>query len=510
MSRVQALVQEAEILRRHGNVGEAARRCRQALRLEPANLGLAALMGELLAAQGEMEEAVRFLRRVAAARTQDADAQYNLGVALQRLGRHEEALAPLQSSAALRGEGADVLAAIGLALQETGRVDGAIEKYRRALELAPGEPVLHNNLGNALQALSRYDEAIGHYRAALAADPGYLVAHNNLGNALRALGRHAEAIESYRRAIALDPENADAHYYIGLAQLCLGDYAEGWRGYDYRHRRPEAGTPRKFREPLWLGKEDLRGKSILLHAEQGLGDVLQFARYAPLVAQKGAAVLLEVYAPLAPLMREVPGVSRVLVQGERPPQYDFHCPLASLPLAFGTTLETIPPPVRYARRAAHGEGGLRVGVCWRGSALYVNDRQRSVPMEVFAPLLHVPGIRFVSLQKDLATEEVRLAAGLGDFIHSDADFAGTASTICTLDLVVTIDTAWGPWSACVGTPAWVLVNSAPHWVWLTGREDSPWYPGLRLFRQRAPGEWHEVIERAARALAELRDGRGVG
>jgi tetratricopeptide (TPR) repeat protein len=506
--QVHALVQEADMLRRHGNVAEAVRRCRKALRLEPGNIALSALMGALLAEQGEFQQAARFLGKVAAERPHDADMQFNLGVVFQGQGRHEEALERLRASLALNSESADVLAAMALSLQELGRPDEAVAQYRRALEIDPHAPRAHNDLGNALQDLGNFEEALGHYRAALAAAPKFPLAHNNLGNALSALGRYDEAMESYRRALDVDPADADAHYYLGLTQLLLGNYAAGWTGYEYRLRRPERGKPRSFGNARrWLGDEDLNGKSILLHVEQGLGDTIQFARYAPLVAAKGARVMLEVYAPLAPLLAKTPGVSQVIIKDQPVPACDFHCPLPSLPLAFGTTLATIPPVVRYGERQAPGDGALRVGVCWRGNAQYAGDRHRSLPVNAFEPLLRIPGIEFVSLLKDLSEEETQVTRRLPNFTHHPADFAGTASLIRSLDLVITIDTAWGPWSACVGTPAWVLVNFAPHWVWGVMGEDSAWYPGLRLFRQAAPGEWIGVLQRAQSSLEALRDAR---
>jgi Tfp pilus assembly protein PilF len=476
--RMQKLLDEAAILRRNGSLGEAERRYRQALRLHPDNGTVLLLLGMLLAAQDRWKESGQVLRRAVNADPRDPDAHYNLGCVLQQLQRHEEAL----------------------------------ESYAKALDLDPGFAEAHNNGGNVLQALGRHEESLVHYDRAIAANPGYVVAYNNRGNALKAIARYGEAIASYRKALELDPQNAEARHFIALIRLSLGDYAQGWPELEWRWKIPGAAAPlRKLPQPLWLGREALRGKSILLYAEQGLGDTIQFARYAPLVAATGATVLLDVYAPLVVLMRTVPGVTRVLGPQDDAPITDFRCPLLSLPLAFGTTLDSIPPPVPYisldAREASDwraklgGEGVKLVGLCWRGSPGYVNDAQRSIRFGDLGSLWRVPGVRFVSLQKAPHDEERAQMSALPQLVHPGADFPTTARMIAALDLVISVDTVWLTWAASIGRPAWALLNFAPHFTWLTQREDSPWYPGVRLLRQSAPGEWAGVVERAAGMLA---------
>lgn len=462
---------------------------------------------------GQLALQERSLRRAINADPGDADARYNLGVILQQLQRHEEAIENFRASLRIRA-GADALLNIGVSLHALGRYTEALGSYAQALELDPGAAEAHNNAGNALQALGRHEESLAYYDRAIAANPGYLLAHNNRGNALKAIARYRDAIASYRRALEIDPQNADAHHLTGLTQLCLGEYAQGWQGLEWRWKTPgAAGPPRKLSQPLWHGSEDLRGKSILLQAEQGLGDTIQFARYAPLVAERGATVLLDQYAPLVPLMQGIPGVSRVLAPQDPVPPIDFQCPLLSLPLAFGTTLDTIPPAIPYltlaleeasSRRAKLGGGGAKlVGLCWRGKPGYVNDAQRSIRFAELAPLWSVPDVRFVSLQKELTDDEHAQALALTHFVHPGADFRSTAEMIAALDLVITVDTAWLHWAGSIGKPAWALLDFAPHWAWLTEREDSPWYPSVRLLRQAAPGEWRRPIGTAARMLASL-------
>src|SRR5258708_1080979 len=414
------------------------------------------------AAAGQLALQERSLRKAINAAPKNADARYNLGVILQQLQRHEEAIASFRASLQMRA-GADALLNIGVSLHALGRYAEALESYGQAGELDPGGVEGHNNAGNALQALGRHEESLAFYDRAIAANPGYVLAHNNRGNALKAIARYGEAIARCRRALEIDPQDADAHHLIGLTQLCLGEYAQGWQGLEWRWKTPGAPGPlRKLSQPLWHGSEDLRGKSILLQAEQGLGDTIQFARYAPLVAERGATVLLDLYAPLVPLMQGIPGVSRVLAPSDPVPPIHLQCPLLSLPLAFGTTLANIPPPISYVslntseasgRRAKIGGGGGKlVGLCWRRSHCCV--------------------------------------AGWG--CRGEGEGGGGVG------VVVGGGSGWVDWAGSIGTPAWALLNFAPHWVWLTEREDSPWYPRMRLLRQAAPGEWGGVIGRAAR------------
>jgi hypothetical protein len=260
-----------------------------------------------------------------------------------------------------------------------------------------------------------------------------------------------------------------------------------------------------------MGNEDLQGKTILLHAEQGLGDLIQAFRYVPLVAAKGGAVVLEVPEALKPLVAGLSGVKRVVVCGDPLPLTDFHCPLFSLPLAFGTTIETIPSTIPYLsvdqavarqwRAKLAAKGKKLVGVCWRGNPNYGKDHERSIRLADFAPLLSVPGIRFVSLHKELTKEEQRLADGL-PMVNPGVDFKSTAELIAALDLVISVDTAWTHWTGAIGKPVWVLLHYSPHWVWLTEREDSPWYPTARLFRQPRIGDWKGVIQSVKKELAK--------
>lgn len=466
--------------------------------------------GEILLRNGSLDEAEKRFRRAADLRP-DADTLYNHGVALQRLGRHAEAERRLRASLA-RADSADAWVHLGVSLHEQGRMQEALAGYGRALALAPGLPEAHNNAGNALLALGRAAESLAHFDAALQLRPGDAGVHCNRGNALRALGRHREALEGYAEARRLDPRDPDAHRLAGLVHLSLGEYREGWPLFEWRHRAG-AGQASALASPQWDGAADLEGRSVLLHAEQGLGDTVQFARYAPLLAARGAEVTLQVYAPLVRLMQGIPGVRRVIGPDEPRPATDLHCPLASLPHAFRTGFDEVPAPLAYLRidaaeaaqwrrRLGAGEDRL-VGVCWRGNPGYVNDAERSMALADLAPLLDAPGHRFISLQREQTPEEAALAASLPRLSHPALGFEEAARAIAAFDHVIAVDTVWLHWAASLGTPSSALLAFSSHWVWPHARATSPWYPEVRLCRQPTPGDWRGAV---AQAIEGLRGG----
>ena len=294
----------------------------------------------------------------------------------------------------------------------------------------------------------------------------------------------------------VDPDLAEAHWNLALALLATGDFERGWQEHEWRWRANVIGPEQSFRQPLWLGAEDLTGKTILLHNEQGLGDALQFVRYAPQVRQRGARVVLRVQRPLLSLMAGLAGADHVIAEGDALPEFDYHCPLLSLPLAFGTHLQNIPAGIPYLHPAADrlakwqsilGERTApRIGLAWSGNPAHKNDRNRSIALKQLLPLLSVPGVRFVSLQRDLREDDAAVLGNLPALVSIGAqldDFADTAAAISLLDLVITVDTAVAHLAGALGKPVWVLLPFAPDWRWLLKREDSPWYPTARLFRQ---------------------------
>jgi Flp pilus assembly protein TadD len=456
-----------------------------------------------------LDKAIAGYREVIELAPNYADAHNNLGMTLNEMGRAEDAIACYRQAIQLKPDLSHAHYNLGNALKAMGRAEGAISCYRRAIELTPAFPAAHTNLGIGLMEMERLDEAIVCYRRAIALKPDLYDAHYNLGNALKAMGRVGDAISCYRRAIELTPNAFDAHKNLALALLLVGDMAAGWDEYDWCQRSPKA-INRGFLQPLWRG-EVANGRTILIHAEQGFGDTLQFCRYAQLAASRGLRVIMEVQKPLVRLLRTLPSIDAVVGQNELLPQFDLQIPMMSLPLAFGTTLKTIPSASSYVH-AEKNEieawrirlakvAGIRVGLAWAGNPQYVDDRRRSVPPVLLAPLFEVDGVHFIDLQKSGPAAPATFP--LIDFTDDIRDFADTAALIANLDLVISVDTAVAHLAAALGKPVWMLNRFDSCWRWLTEREDSPWYPTMRLFRQHEPGDWTSVVERVRSALSAV-------
>jgi tetratricopeptide (TPR) repeat protein len=457
------------------------------------------------------EEAIASYDRAITIRPDFAEAHANRGAALIALRRLEEALGSADEAIRLRPAFAMALIHRADALKGLKRLDEAIASYDRALAINPEAADAWTNRGNALKELRRIEDAIASYDRALAIRPGFALALSNRGIALQELDRFEEALASFGRAIAINAGFPEAHFNEGLCRLRMGDFEGGWAKYEWRWKCNDFTSPRRdFAQPLWLGDADIAGKTILLHAEQGLGDTIQFARYTQAVAQKGAKVILEVQPALKELLSSIPGAHRVMGAGEPLPAFDFHCPLLSLPLAFKTRLATIPASTPYLPTDKGAVSAWRaqlavtdqplVGLCWKGSPVHKGDRERSIRLKDLEPLLASRGVRFVSLQKDLSEEERAITAGTKNFIHPGADFKDTAAIVGALDLVISVDTAWAHWAGAIGKKVWVLLSFAPDWRWLAERGDSPWYPSARLFRQVRAGDWHAVIHDVLRDL----------
>ena len=499
----------------------AAGLCRAVLAAQPDAFEALNLLGVIARRNGRMQEAQALFARVVALKPDFADAHNNLGNALLDLGRAAEALRSHTRAVELDPRHAEAHNNRGNALRDLRRPAAALHSYDQALALRPQLAEVHNNRANALRDLGHAGSACAGYAQALALKPDYAEAHANLGNALRDLGRQQEALQSYERAIALEPQFARAHLNLALCRLQLGDFARGWAGYEWRRKDAQhAELQRRFTRPLWLGREDIAGKTLLLHAEQGYGDVLQFCRYAQSVAGRGARVVLEVHKPLVALLQGLPGVQRVLARGERLPAHDLQCPLMSLPYALGTTPQDIPAPPRLQVPAAALQAwqirldaqsgaqagpptGPRIGLAWSGNPTHVDDRRRSIALRQFAPALTGLG-RCYSLQREVREDDVEALAahpGLRHFGPALADFTDTAALCAMMDLVICVDTAVAHLAGTLGREVWLLLPYNPDWRWLLAREDSPWYPGMRLFRQSAPGDWDGVLARVRAALA---------
>jgi len=442
-----------------------------------------------------------------------ADAAIRSAAQLFGAGRYDEALAACHSILMADPRHFYALHLASATALKLARFDDCIALATRALAVSPAHAEVLANRGAALRRTNRIVEALADYDLVLAsgtATPTVLV---NRGIALAALNRHAEAIAQYERALALDPRHAPAHFHRGLSRLVTGDLAGGFADNEWRWGGSETQAPaRELPGKRWTGTQDLKGATLLLYTEQGLGDTIQMARYASVAKQRGARVVLEVHPPLKRLLSSVPGVDTIVGMGQPLPPFDFHCALMSAPLAFGTTLENIPQPFRYVsvEAAAKAHWALdtphrRAGFAWSGSRTLVNDINRSIPLALMRPLFDRVSTA-VSLQKDVRDEDRPALAGarLGQANEALNNFADTAALIEHLDLVVTVDTSVAHLAGAMGKSVWILLPFSPDWRWLLDRTDSPWYPTARLFRQPRPGDWAPVIDEVAAALAVLK------
>jgi tetratricopeptide (TPR) repeat protein len=478
-------------------------------------------IGNCLKAMGDLPGALAAYQRAVALRADHPEACNSLGDVLRQLHRPAEALLAFERSILIKSSYIDALINRAETLLELDRAADAFAEYDRLRAAYPDSADLFNSLGNTAHALGRYDEALAWYAKALSIDPKHRHAMSNAGTTLQTTGRFDAALERFAQAVAIKPDFAEAHLNAGRCRLEAGDYAGGWPLYEWRWKTVQ-GVPgrRSFPQPLWLGDGDVAGKTVLVWAEQGFGDMLQSVRYAPLVAARGARVVLLVPPQLRPLFARIGGVSDVVAYGADLPAFDLHCPMMSLPLACGTTLETVPANMPYlhadsARVAAWRERlsvlpGLKVGLVWAGSHRYLLDRRRSMTLAQMAPFATVRDVTFVSLQKDepaLQAREPPAGLTLRDWTGELDDFDDTAALITALDLVISVDTAVVHLTAGLGKPVWVLNRYDTDWRWLQGRDDSPWYPSVRLFRQVQPGDWGCVVERVRAELEHARDDR---
>jgi tetratricopeptide (TPR) repeat protein len=494
-----------------GRLGEAIACYERTIALDPDFVNAQFRLGNVRRDQGRYAEAAEHYRHVIRVEPNHGLAQTNLGRALRDVGRLEEAIEHGRNGVALLPQSAEAHANLAIALQDAGRSEDAVAAFRESLRLFPDSAENQNYLGAALQALGRYAESVACHRRSIALKPDYVEAHHNLATALEGLGDVPAADASYGRAIALRPDCAESHWNRGLLWLRQGDLPRGWPGWEWRWRLP--GWPqRTFDRPRW-DRSDLRGRTILLHAEQGLGDSLQFIRYAPLIQARGGRVVVEVPPPLRRLLTHSPGIDDLVTRGEPLPPFDVEAPLTSLGGIFNTTLATIPASVPYLFaddadverwRKELGTDGIKIGLVWQGNPGYKRDYVRSAPLAAFASLAAVPGVRLFSLQKGAGSEQLAgVSFEVVDLANRLSDFADTAAALRELDLVVTVDTAVAHCGGGLGVPTWILLPFLSDWRWLTNREDSPWYPSVRLFRQPRPGDWTSVFGQVVEAVGRL-------
>ena len=451
------------------------------------------------------DEAIGAYREALLHRPLYPEAQVNIGAALQGLGRLDEARAAYEAALAIQPEFPHALNNLATILRRQHRTEEAIAACRRALALRPAYPAALNNLGMALQDSGEYDAAIAAFREALTLLPGKMTYLNNLAVVVKDAGRIDESIAILRLALTLHPDSPETRWNLGIALLMSGGLEHGWPQYERRWDVPGLQEARRHASvPAWDGRE-LHGKRILLWAEQGLGDTVQFVRYAGLVAQRGGRVVLQVQPELKQLLQGLPAVEALVTTDDPSPDVDVQCPLLSLGLIMGTTLATIPAAVPYLSadprrverwrvRLAAETGHLNVGLVWAGRSTHINDGNRSMPLAALAPLSQVPQARFFSLQKGKAAEQAPPAGlSLTDWTHELIDLADTAAFVSSLDLILTVDTSIAHLAGALGKRTLLLLPFAPDWRWMLGRCDSPWYPTMRLFRQPRFGDWGSVV-----------------
>jgi tetratricopeptide (TPR) repeat protein len=543
-----ATLQTAVTHHQAGRLADAEHAYRTVLALSAAHADALGQFGLLLYQQGRCDEAAEQLAASVKANPRQPVTWSNYGMVLAALGRHTEALAAYDRALVLAPRQPSILANRGNALTSLGRRDEALASYDKALTIAPGHlnalynrgnaqlaesrapdaimdfdrvlalkpdfPAALNNRANARRLLGHFDRAAEDYRRAAQLAPDDVEILSNLGTTLHSLNRHGEALAILEAAIARSPGHALAHYNAALVLLQLGEFRRGWQEYEWRWGTPFFAPQRRaFTAPPW-GGENIADKTILLHAEQGFGDTLQFLRYVPLVAGRGARVIVEVPPELDELAHSLTGAAVVIRRGDDLPPFDVHCPLLSLPLVFATEVATIPAGTPYLAAPSHrvvgwrevldAAGAPRFGLVWSGRPSHGNDAHRSIPFAALAPLLDAG--RFVSLQTEIRAVDREAVAARPNFVRLArpfADFADTAAVIAGLDAVVTVDTSVAHLAGALGKPVFLLLPWASDFRWLLERHDSPWYPSARLYRQPAPGDWTTAI---ARLGADL--GRG--
>jgi tetratricopeptide (TPR) repeat protein len=500
-----------------GRPEEALATFEKAVQLKPDHPTSWRNLGIALADVGRSEDAILSFQRALGLNPGDWAAADKCGSILFSLGRMEEALNYLDRSDKLLPNQAPILQKRAIALYGLNRLEEALTEIKRAHELEPGNADICNSVGVFLRRLGREEQALAWFDRALEIRPNSIAARSNKSFALSQLHRFADAIAVYDEVEATDPGKAEADLYASLLHLLTGNFELGWAG---RESRTKVSSPQivrlEFSQPRWLGEERIDGKTILLHTDEGLGDAIQFLRYVPMVAALGARVVVVVPDALCPLLSGLKGVSQCIpLSAGKLPAFDMYCELSSLPLAFGTRLDTIPSTTPYLSARAESSSiwearlgardRLRVGLVWSGNPEHRNDYNRSMPLSMLAPILDV-GARFLSLQKDPRPDDKAFLLARPEIVDYTAqltDFAETAALISCLDLVITVDTSVAHLAGALGCPTWILLPYTPDWRWLLDRDDSPWYPSVRLFRQDETRDYTGVVTRVREKLVAM-------
>jgi Flp pilus assembly protein TadD len=520
MAHINETLQAGLDAHRAGRLQEAEALYRRALQSNPRHAPAYHLLGLLAFQVGQLETAAQLMND--AIKLDGFTAMYHadLGEICRAQGKIPEAINAYRKSIKLNSQSAETQTNLGTLLEANGELDEALACFCLAVEVDPKFAAAHRHLGVVLMAGGQLIEAQAALVRAAELKPEEAQCYFDLGYCLQLQGKRLESMPFYHKAIELKPDSGEAHYHFGMARLALGDFRGAWHEFEWR-LQPEITKPR-FTQPMWDG-DDLGGQKILIHADCPLGDVLQFLRYVPLVRQRGGDVTLEVPPPLVPLVQQS-GFKQAIATGSPPPPCAVQVSLLSLPRIFITRPDSIPAQIPYLsaapelvehwREKLQALNGFKVGIVWQGDPVAIIDRYRSIPLKEFLPVARVPGVQLISLQKKDGLDQLAALGGLFPLAdwgaHLDeahGPFMDTAAIMKNLDLVITCDTAAAHLAGGLGVKAWVALSTAPDWRWMLERDDSPWYPSVRLFRQSRLGDWAEVFQRIATELARLAAGR---
>ena len=549
-TQADILTKKAIALHRQGNFKEAQFNYEQTLKLQPDHFDALQLLGVLFVQIKKYSEAIELLSQALKINSNHAGAYSNRGIALKELKRFDEALISFDQAIAINPDYGDAYYNRGNTLMELKQFDESLSSYNQAIAINPDYGDAYYNRGNTLMELKRFDEALGNYNQAIAIKPNHTEAYNNRGNTLKALNRHDEALVSYdqaivikpdyseaynnrsntlkelkqfdkalvnyNQAIAIDPNYADAYFNKSLLLILRGNYGEGWQLYEWRWKQKHnIDSRRSYKQPLWLGNESLIGKTLLITIEQGFGDYIQFIRYAFLVEKLGAKVILEAPLLLMKLASTLKGHFIFVESGKSLPDFDYYCPIVSLPLAFKTTVETIPAtlPYLYVDKVKKQQWNkklgkqvmIRIGLVWTGNPDHTNDHNRSLLLKQFSHLLTLP-FEFHSLQKDIREADAQTIIDHPHiYQHQDElqDFSDTAALVDAMDIIISVDTSVAHLAGAMGKKLWLLLPYLPDFRWMLDREDSPWYPSAKLYRQEKINDWDTVLEKLKADLLKL-------
>jgi len=494
---------------RNGDIQQAQTQYQGILQAEPGQPEALHALGIIAFQLKKYDTAGNLIGKAIENRPRVPQFHYNSGLVFIALNRHEKAILAFEKAIKLKPDYAEAYYNLALALKEQQKFENAVKNFKQAIQLVPDDAYAYYNLGNTYEALGRYEAAVKNYQLAIKKNRNFADVHNNLAVVLRELGRHDEAISHCREAIRVQPDCAEAHWNMSLELLLNGQFEEGWKRHEWRFRRGKRSTiyPYDFGIPLWDGSR-FTGKRLFVHSEQGFGDTLQFLRYLPMVKRLGGTVIFETFGPLLEILNSFPGIDE-LVEISPNRSYaescNYYVPIMSLPMLFATDISTIPSNIPYIFadpvkieqwKNRINRKGFRIGIVWAGKSGHGNDKNRSCALKDFTTLAGIPGVAMYGLQKgDVVRQAETLGERIINFDHELKDFSETAAAIENLDLIISVDTVVAHLAGAMGKPVWILLPYAPDWRWLLEREDSPWYPTMRLFRQPVRGDWGAVFDR---------------